>query len=270
MSKDSESETFLQETGPAERKQDTSTSLVLANGLDVLSLVAKTNGELSLREIGHILGLSSTVTHRLVATLRHRNFLEKNPATGKYIIGIESYRVGQSYTETMKTEAVAKPILQEAGQRLGVNCFLGVRKDTSIVYLYDFSAARRSSIRLAPGTEVPLVATAMGLSILADLSEARLKEFKDRVFQDNAVGETFLAEFDAQIEFARKNGYALIRSELFPGVVTVGAKIAQGHSDIEAAISFGLPSDAASEAHLAKLGESILATARRIEQALTS
>ena len=33
----------------------------------------------------------------------------KNPLTGKYVIGIESYRVGRSYTRPLGTEAVAKP-----------------------------------------------------------------------------------------------------------------------------------------------------------------
>lgn len=251
-----------------DRRQDTSTSLVLSNGLDVLSLIANTNGELSLREIGRVLGLSSTVTHRLVATLRHRNFLEKNPLTGKYVIGIESYRVGRSYTEAMGMEAVGKPILQEVGQKLRVNCFLGIRKGTSIVYLYDFSAARRSSIRLAPGTEVPLISTAMGLAILAKMPVAQFQGLKNTIFDQTLHDERALNEFNQRVRFAREHGYAKITSELFPGVSAVGASIRQPQSDLEAAISFGLPSDSISALQLEVLGAHVVSTAKRMEDAL--
>lgn len=249
-----------------ETRQDTSTSMVLSNGLQLLSLVAKTNGQLSLRDIGRRLELSPTVTHRLVATLRKHKYLERSPVTGKYVVGVESFIVGRSYTESTGVDAVAKPILEEAAKQYGVNCFMGVRKGTGIVYLYDFSGAKRTSIRIAPGTEVPLHVTSMGMAILAQLPADELKRFIDSVTAERTDDLSILGEqFDKQLRFARANGYSQLRSEVFPGVLSVGAVIPRQQSESEMAISFGIQANLVRDDDLAVLGNRILTTVRRIE-----
>lgn len=251
--------------------QDTGTSRVLANGLDLLSLVAQTNGELSLREIGRQLGLSPTVTHRLVSTLHKRNFLHKNPATGRYVIGVECFRVGRAYTMATGIEGVSKPILQEAATRFGVNCFLGIRKETTLIYLYDFSGTRRSSVRIASGTEVPLGVTAMGIAILARLGESQVASYLERAADtDRAAFERMSPSLDESIAQARERGFALLRSEIFPGVTSVGAAILPCTSDAAAAISFGFPTEQAAQERVEALGLHVRETATRIERALSA
>lgn len=247
-------------------KHDTSTSLVLRNGLELLSLVAKTSGQLSLRELGRKLGLSPAVTHRLVTTLTENNFLERSVVTGKYVIGIESFMVGRSYVASTGAEAVAKPILEEAANRYDVNSFMGVRKGTSIVYLLDFSGARRTNIRIAPGTEMPLHATSMGLAILAKLTQQELDEFIEQVAKENDGGSPLLGEeFRKQIRIAQENGYALLASDVFPGVISVGAIVTAQDQLPYAAISFGVSNRLVSKSEMSILGERILMTVERIQ-----
>ncbi|MCC6008989.1 MAG: IclR family transcriptional regulator [Rhodobacteraceae bacterium] len=253
----------------AAEPQDTGTSRVLANGLDLLSLVAQTNGELSLREIGRQLGLSPTVTHRLVATLHKRNYLQKNPATGRYVIGVECFRVGRAYTMATGIEGVSKPILQGAAARCGVNCFLGIRKEANLIYLYDFSGTRRSSVRIAAGTEVPLGVTAMGIAILARLGDAEVEAYFERAAAtDRAAFERMSPSLRESIAFARDKGFALLNSEIFPGVTSVGAAIVPETSDVAAAVSFGFPTDEVAPERINALGREVRDTARRIELAL--
>lgn len=256
------------------RHQSTGTSQVLANGLRLLSTIAKANGEFSVREIGRILDLSPTVTHRLVATLHKYHYLEKNHETGKYLIGIESFRVGNSYAGTTGLESVAKPLLYAAAQRYGVNCFLGKRKGTSIVYLYDFTATRRNSIRIAAGTEVPLDATSMGMAILARLDPKQVESYKKFTLSEGIRSEAnFGAAFEENLHYARTHGYAHLRSEIFPGVTAVGATVGLTGAEHDTAISFSAPTDTNDNAKVDTLGAHVLETAellsRQFQQAQT-
>lgn len=249
-----------------EPRQDTSTSLVLNNGLKLLSLVAKTNGQLSLRDVGRKLGLSPAVTHRLVSTLRNQKYLERNPLTGKYVVGLESFIVGRSYADSTGMDAVAKPILENAAKHYKVNCFMGVRNGSRIIYLYDVSGAKRASVRIAPGTEVPLHVTSMGLSILAQWPDGQLDEFVRQLGAEGQEDVSLLTErIGQQVRFARAHGYSQLRSEVFPGVVSVGAAIPGLRTESEMAISFGVRADSIGESDLAMLGEGILVTVKRIQ-----
>lgn len=247
-------------------RQDTSTSLVLNNGLKLLSLIAKTNGQLSLRDIGRKLGLSPAVTHRLVSTLRNQNYLERNPATGKYVVGLESFIVGRSYADSTGMDAIAKPILDEAAKHYKVNCFMGVRNGSRIVYLYDVSGAKRTSVRIAQGTEVPLHVTSMGLSIMAQWDDGQLGDFIYQLVSERQEDDAPVAEqIWQQVRFMRAHGYSQLRSEVFPGVVSVGTIIPRLRTESEMAISFGVQASSIGESDLAILGEGILVTAKKIQ-----
>lgn len=249
--------------------KETRTSQVLANGLRLLSTIAKANGEFSVREIGRMLDLSPTVTHRLVATLQEHHYLEKNLETGKYVIGLESFRVGKSYSDAFSLEGVAKPVLYAAAHENSVNCFLGRRKGTSIVYLHDFSGAKRSSIRIASGTEVPLDATSMGIAILAQLDPKSLEDYQSRAIAEGLRDQKdFDSKFEQSLEFARTHGYAMVRSEIFPGVNAVGATVGFPGRLHDSAISFSAQTSSPDLGSIELLGAKVIETSAILSQQL--
>lgn len=249
-----------------ERTPETGTSRVLSNGLELLSLIAKTEGELSLREIGRLLELSPTVTHRLVSTLRKHRFLEKSPTTGKYVIGLESYRVGMSHSRATTIEYVARPILQEAGRLCQVNAFLGVRDGVNIVYLYDFSGDPNRTIRMARGTEIPLAMTAMGIAILSALPDDEIEEIKYnyRSMRESRTHD-FTEKMNDRICAARNVGYSQLDSEMFVGVTTIGATVRDARNKVKAAISFGFPSGPEWKTKIPGLASELQKAAREME-----
>lgn len=250
---------------------DTRSSLVLGNGLDVLSLIAKTNGELSIREIAAGLGLTSTVSHRLVTTLRNHNYIEKNNGTGKYTIGIESFLVGKVYSGKASLAMHAKPILQEVASKTGTNCYLGIRNKCNIVYLASIPGDQQTNVKVAPGTEIPLHLTAMGLSILSNLDKAELDSF---IAFATDVSDIPSSEFDdsffAQLKDSQNHGYTYHESRIFPGITTIGCAVKNQTGEVIGAISMGMKTQELNKTKSKNLNIEIVRAARRIKNSFFS
>ncbi|MGH7363653.1 MAG: helix-turn-helix domain-containing protein, partial [Candidatus Methylomirabilales bacterium] len=67
----------------------------LGRGLDILEAFIRERPELGVTELGVRLGLAKSTVHRLLATLRVRGYVRKNPRSGKYRLGIRPWEVGR-------------------------------------------------------------------------------------------------------------------------------------------------------------------------------
>jgi DNA-binding IclR family transcriptional regulator len=65
----------------------------LARGLDILALFAQGSPELSQKEISDALGLPLPTVHRLTGVLADRGFLERDPRTKRFRLGLEVARL---------------------------------------------------------------------------------------------------------------------------------------------------------------------------------
>jgi len=218
-------------------------SLVLAKALRVLNHVASCGGEVGVRDLARETRLPVTVVHRLVSSLLEYRYLEQNTETGKYRIGVQAFEVGRVYLKSAKIETCAPPVLRKVVEKQGLNAFLGVMRDLSVVYLLALQDFGPYNIRVAPGSQVPLTTTAMGKVLLADLSdgeiEIKLAQYAAQRF--SAPEPPSLGEMLAQLHIIRRQGYAVSQDEAFHGVVSVGAPVTDFSGRVVAAISIGRP-----------------------------
>jgi IclR family acetate operon transcriptional repressor len=109
-------------------------------------------------------------------------------------------------------------------------------------------------------------ATALGKAMLAWLPEHEIRRILEATgmarFTPNTVtGPEVLIE---ELRLVRRNGHAVEREEYQPGVTSVGAAIRNHVGAVVGAISASAPTQRASDGHLVRMRESVMAAARAL------
>ena len=88
----------------------------VGSALDVLECFA-TDGELGVSDIARRLGVAKSTAHRLLQTLASRGFVEQDPHTGQYRLGIHVYELGALALARNELRHAALPFLRQVADR---------------------------------------------------------------------------------------------------------------------------------------------------------
>lgn len=219
----------------------TSSSLLLTKGLRLLRYVS-TKGECGVRDLARQTGLGPTVVHRLVTSLVDEGFLERNEQSGRYRVGAQAFEVGRAFLKSARIETCAPPVMEKIVDRGQFNAFLGVMRGSMVVYLSAMQDNGPMTVRMGPGAEAPLHATAMGKVLLAELPDEEILQKIDlyrRRFESAPTVDTNLLL--AEINTVRRSGYAYSEEEAFQGVVAAGVPVRDFSRRVVAALSLAMP-----------------------------
>ncbi|MDA2932301.1 IclR family transcriptional regulator [Nitrospinae bacterium AH-259-F20] len=229
----------------AQRRGGKSPSVIKAvdHAFDVLEALGGDREELGVTELSKELGLSKNNVFRLLATFQERDYVEQNPKTEHYRLGLKVFEMAQVYLHKSGLIRHAQPVLNEMVAACDESAYISILRDDEIVYL-DLMESRHT-IKLIPrvGRRLPSHCTAAGKIQLAYQSEDDLERlFKDRPivrYTDNTV-----ADFDALLkELARcaEQGYAVDNKEYEDEVRCVAAPVRDYTRRVVAGISIAGP-----------------------------
>lgn len=212
----------------------------------VLKLLAKESpmGEMSLTQISKRLNLGKSTVHRILETLMVHRFVEQCNETGKYRLGWGIFEIGNAVPEARDIRRYVRPVLLRLSEAFGETSNVAVR-DGMMAIVID-KADPNSRLRANPqvGEREPLHATALGKSMLADMSSAEIiklfNDYKLEEFTPNTI--TDIDKLIAEIENVRQRGFALDSEELQAGLVCVGVPVRDYTGRIIAALSLSGPS----------------------------
>ncbi|MDQ2816667.1 MAG: helix-turn-helix domain-containing protein [Candidatus Eremiobacteraeota bacterium] len=75
--------------------------------------------EIGVRELGQSIGLSKSSVHRILQTLRARDFVKWNPQNARYSLGVRAFEVGSGLLRSM-TGSAAKLTIDQLISALGL------------------------------------------------------------------------------------------------------------------------------------------------------
>jgi len=211
--------------------------------------------------IGRALGLPKSSAHRLLAALGRRGLVERDER-GRYRTGIGLVALGLGALESEPIVVAARPVLEQEARALGETFFLVAARAGRLVVLD--KAEGTGFLRAAPrvGSSVPVHATAVGKLFLAfggGSIAAPAEPFERFSPHTRILGD----ELAAEVERARRRGFAENREEWIPGLSVLAAPVCVGGRMLGAAAV------AASSQHFTALGadeiaQRTLAAAKRI------
>jgi IclR family pca regulon transcriptional regulator len=230
---------------PAETatSSDATFSQSLERGLAILSSFRPERPLLGVSDLSRELNLSRSTTHRYVATLTALGYLQQDPGTRKYRLGLRVLDLGFSVINSMELRTLASPHLQQLSDELAHTVNMAILDGTDIVYVERCRTSghgqREIDLNLHVGSRLPAYCTSMGTVLLAYLPdherEAVLAKIRYSQRGPNTLsGKKALLE---DLERIRATGFGVNNEELAYGLRSIAVPVRGASGEVVAAIN---------------------------------
>ncbi|MFF3746998.1 IclR family transcriptional regulator [Streptomyces kronopolitis] len=191
----------------------------------MLRLLAGGERRLGLSDISSSLGLAKGTAHGILRTLQQEGFVEQDAASGRYQLGAELLRLGNSYLDVHELRARALVWTDDLARSSGEAVYLGVLHQQGVLVVHHVFRPDDSRQVLEVGAMQPLHSTALGkvLSAYDPVAHSEVVEAERAAFTPRTV--TGLEDFEGLMGLARARGWAADVEETWEGVASVAAPI---------------------------------------------
>ncbi len=130
--------------------------------LNVLEAFTHEQHTLGVTELSKRLGYPKATVHNLLTTLKSRGYIEVDPGTSRYSLGLKILELSQAVRANIEIRDRATPFLRQLAQLSGETIYLTVLHDDHSVYIDSIQPSRRSVNHSDIGLRVPLHCTSVG------------------------------------------------------------------------------------------------------------
>jgi DNA-binding IclR family transcriptional regulator len=211
--------------------------------LALLTCFSDAQPRLRVSDLARQLELSQSTVSRLLATMESLGFVEREPQTGLYGLGLELVthaRVALNQLE-VRRQAVAE--LSSIAAELGLAANLAVFRQDELFYLATAEGPKAPKLFTMIGKRAPLHATGMGKALLAhlpaDVQQGVVARIAYPRFTRYTAGTA--DELRPMLDTALERGYAVEREELAYGRACVAAVIRDASGAVVATTSISGP-----------------------------
>ncbi|QDY75997.1 IclR family transcriptional regulator [Streptomyces qinzhouensis] len=191
----------------------------------MLRLLAGGERRLGLSDIASSLDLAKGTAHGILRTLQAEGFVEQDPASGRYQLGAELLRLGNSYLDVHELRARALVWTDDLARSSGESVHLGVLHQHGVLIVHHVFRPDDSRQVLEVGAMQPLHSTALGKVLAAydPVAHSEAVEAERKTLTPLTV--TGLDEFESVLEQTRARGWGADVEETWEGVAAVAAPI---------------------------------------------
>ena len=241
----------------------------VANAMRLVRAFSDDEYEIGISNLARRLALPKSTVHRLATTLVDAEFLEQNPETGGYRLGLALFDLGMLVRRKMSVVTEARPYLRALMERTGESVHLTVLDHASVLYVNNIASPQAIRMQSNLGARVPAHCCSEGKALLA--------------FEPSATVESVIAaglpartpktivkpqRLRDELAQVRGRGYALDDEELEIGLRSAAAPIRDHRGDVIAAVSVAGPVQRVDRKTLHRYGEEAMATGNAISQRL--
>jgi len=203
----------------------------------ILRSFTRTEAELGVTALSRQLDLHKSTVSRLLSTLEQEGFVEQNPETGKYRLGMALVTLAGIVLERIDLREVARPYLNELAERTQETVNIVVLSDNECMNIGGAASPRPIQYIGRMGRRTPLHCTSAGKVLLAylppDERPRLLPEPLPRYTARTIVDRDRLVQVLEQI---RQQGYAITHEEHQEGLSAVAAPIYDHTGQVAAAV----------------------------------
>ena len=235
--------------------------------LEILETFSVKEPLLGVADISRRLRMPTSTVQRLLATLETKAYVEQDPTTQKFRLGVASARLANTAIGNRDVRTVALPIMRRLRDETNETVHLNVRHGyyrLMIECLESFQELRVSNIL----AQSPLYASARVL--LAALSDDEITAYLS-VEQLSRLTPQTLQSTDQlweQIRETRRLGYARSYGERIPGVVSFSAPVRDVRGEVIASLSLTVPSVRFEPSAEPRFVAQLLSAARAVSESL--
>lgn len=225
----------------------------ILRALDVFEAFSPDHPTLSLMEVSETVGLNSSTTYRILATLCSRGYIEQEPDTGRYRIGVAILRPTNTFMSRLSLRERVYPLLVQLRDETRETVHLSILDDHTmeVIYLEKLEGLQPIGLMSSrTGGRSPAHCTGVGKVLLAYHNPDRVREFAARrglqrfTIRTNTDVERLMQELCV----IRQRGYAIDNAEHEEDVMCIAVPLFNHHSDVVAAMSVSGPVERISQA----------------------
>jgi IclR family KDG regulon transcriptional repressor len=246
-----------------------SLSPAVLTALSILELLGASQ-ELGVTELARKLGMGKSSVHRLLNTLAHKGYIEKNPQTGRYRLTYQLFAVATAAAGRYGLKEVAAPVMERLATEACESVNLGVLEADRVLNIHKVQGPHPIRLHIdAPGG-VAAYATGLGKVLLAGLASGELERrlAGARLARLTPTTITTRRALLAELRRVRTQGYAVDNEECSAGVRAVAAPVCDRSGSVVAAISVAGPTHRLSDARLNALAPAVRAAVAEISRRL--
>jgi DNA-binding IclR family transcriptional regulator len=199
----------------------------LATALRVLSRFISAQGPLGVGEFAQQMKLNKSQVSKILKTFRDFGFLEQDPATQKYSVGLNAFALGNTYVNHFPLARDALPVMRKLVDQTGHSAVLSVMHDSEVIHLLAVEGRLVIDGRWRVGRYMPYHSTSSGRLLLAFGPPERVDMFLKTRGLPRITPNTITQEreFRASLQKARKFGICVTRSETYAESASIGAPV---------------------------------------------
>lgn len=211
--------------------------------LSVLTCFTDAQPRLRVSDLARQLDLSQSTVSRLLTTMESLGFVERDPRTGLYGLGLELVTLAGVALNQIEVRRQAMAELAAVAAELGLAANLAILRGDELFYLATVEGPKAPKLHTMIGKRNLLHCTGMGKALLAALPEVECEAILGRIayprFTPSTVGSA--DELRPMLARAQERGYAVEREELAFGRACVAAAIRDATGAVVAATSISGP-----------------------------
>lgn len=193
----------------------------------ILELVARQEKLLTISDLSRELGINKSTVHGITRALEDLGAIVRDAKTKRYALGMTLFELAKAGYARIDLKDIARPIMEELMQATRQSVFLGIRSGDHVSILDIVESTQDLKITSPIGTQVPLLAGAIGKAFLASMEESAAAAFLHaaelRRFTEKSITDPKL--YMEKVREARTTGYGLDDEEYIQGVRAVAAVI---------------------------------------------
>jgi DNA-binding IclR family transcriptional regulator len=242
---------------------------VLHKAFRLLELFTEEVPELSAAEIREKLRHNKTTSFRLISNLEEEGFLDQDPETNKYRLGMKLFLLGNLVRPYRYIRNAAKPLLERLNKDSGETVHLAVLHKGQALYVDKIESTRTVRVVVSQvGRKLPAHCSGVGKVLLAHLPAGQVKEIVAEkgldAFTQNTI--TTYGQLRSELDRVIQNGVAYDNEEIEIGLKCAAAPVFfDGH--VVAALSVSAPRERF-DANREDLVRMVIHTAQELSRAL--
>jgi len=215
---------------------------VLRKAIDVLEMVARSDGRSTIKSLAAGLGISPTTCYRIVQSFVAKGWLRPGPK-GSFEL---SFGLVPLLRPLLRHELLIETVrapLDELARTTGLTAKLTVRQGADAVTIHSANSPKHTAITSRVGSVVSLAFGSSGAVFLSGLADAGVREILNRA-PDEVWHHQTREEAMRRIREVRRTGICIDRGSYQPHINTLSAPVHSSDREIVGAITLlGFPQD---------------------------
>jgi IclR family transcriptional regulator, KDG regulon repressor len=211
----------------------------LERALAILEYVAHRSGGVSNADISAYFGVATSTTSYILSRLEREGYLRRDPENGRYEMGLKIVALSHGALRDMGLRRIAEPVLYRLSAETRISALIGVLERGRVMIVDKVEKPDLAKIDMDIGVRYPAHSTALGKILLAYLPDDQLSSLFDHYKLAKTSPHTIdsKSRLLAELDTARRQGYAASDGELFLGIRAVAAPIFDVNAGVPAAVS---------------------------------